>query len=111
MTLIGAPDRDAAGMRPLISRRTFVATTAVAGHGRGWVLHRMKPYAHFGDVARVRVTDEAALAEEITGRPNAGAGIDVTTDEPPAAHPPPSVSSMWRPPFIRQARRAGTMTT
>ena len=48
----------------------------------------MKPSVNFGDVARLRVTDEAALAEVLTARHIAGAGIDVTTEEPPTANSP-----------------------
>src|SRR6516162_9351395 len=45
-------------------------------------LGRMKPSAHLVNVARGRVVDEAALIEALATRRIAGAGIDVTTEEP-----------------------------
>src|SRR5215469_12566183 len=42
----------------------------------------MKPSAHLVNVARGRVVDEAALIEALTDRRIAGAGIDVTAEEP-----------------------------
>ena len=48
-------------------------------------LGRMKPSAYLGNVARGRVVDEAALVEALAARRIAGAGIDVTTEEPLAA--------------------------
>lgn len=45
-------------------------------------LARMKPSAHLVNVARGRVVDEAALVEALAARHIAGAGIDVTEDEP-----------------------------
>jgi len=53
-------------------------------------LARMKPSAYLINVARGRVVDEAALVEALTERRLAGAGIDVTVEEPLA----PS-SSLW----------------
>jgi phosphoglycerate dehydrogenase-like enzyme len=43
---------------------------------------RMKPTAHLVNVARGRVVDEAALIEALGTRRIAGAGIDVTAEEP-----------------------------
>ena len=45
-------------------------------------LSRMKPTAYLVNVARGRVVDEAALVETLTTRRIAGAGIDVTAEEP-----------------------------
>jgi phosphoglycerate dehydrogenase-like enzyme len=51
---------------------------------------RMKPSAHLVNIARGRVVDEAALVEALAARRIAGAGIDVTAEEPL----PPS-SPLW----------------
>lgn len=51
-------------------------------------LSRMKPTAHLVNVARGRVVDESALIEALAGRHIAGAGIDVTAEEPLAADSP-----------------------
>ncbi len=51
-------------------------------------LGRMKPSAHLVNVARGRVVDEAALVEALAARRIAGAGIDVTTEEPLALNSP-----------------------
>jgi D-2-hydroxyacid dehydrogenase (NADP+) len=51
-------------------------------------LGRMKPSAHLVNVARGRVVDEAALVEALAARRIAGAGIDVTMEEPLAASSP-----------------------
>jgi phosphoglycerate dehydrogenase-like enzyme len=51
-------------------------------------LGRMKPSAHLVNVARGRVVDEAALVEALAARHIAGAGIDVTIEEPLAANSP-----------------------
>ena len=42
----------------------------------------MKPSAYLVNVARGRVVDEPALVEALTARRIAGAGIDVTAEEP-----------------------------
>src|SRR5262249_17282764 len=49
---------------------------------------RMKPSAHLVNVARGRVVDEAALVDALATRRIAGAGIDVTVEEPLAARSP-----------------------
>ncbi len=51
-------------------------------------LSRMKPCAFLVNVARGRVVDEAALVEALAARGIAGAGIDVTVEEPLASHSP-----------------------
>jgi phosphoglycerate dehydrogenase-like enzyme len=51
-------------------------------------LNRMKRSAHLVNVARGRVVDEAALVEALTARHIAGAGIDVTVEEPLAPSSP-----------------------
>src|SRR5271155_5990868 len=51
-------------------------------------LSRMKPAAHLVNVARGRVVDEAALIEALATRRIAGAGIDVTAEEPLAPSSP-----------------------
>jgi D-2-hydroxyacid dehydrogenase (NADP+) len=51
-------------------------------------LGRMKPLAHLVNVARGRVVDEAALVEALAARRIAGAGIDVTAEEPLAPNSP-----------------------
>jgi phosphoglycerate dehydrogenase-like enzyme len=53
-------------------------------------LARMKPSAHLVNVARGRVVEEAALIEALAARHIAGAGIDVTVEEPLAPN-----SSLW----------------
>jgi phosphoglycerate dehydrogenase-like enzyme len=49
---------------------------------------RMKPSAHLVNVARGRVVDEAALVEALDARRIAGAGIDVTAEEPLSPNSP-----------------------
>jgi phosphoglycerate dehydrogenase-like enzyme len=56
----------------------------------GEALARMKSSAHLVNVARGRVVNEAALVEALAARRIAGAGIDVTVEEP---LPPGSV--LW----------------
>jgi phosphoglycerate dehydrogenase-like enzyme len=48
----------------------------------------MKPSAYLVNVARGRVVDEAALVEALAARRIAGAGIDVTVEEPLASNSP-----------------------
>ena len=54
-----------------------------------------KPSAHVVNVARGRVVDEAALIEALDKRRIAGAGIDVTAEEPL-----PSSSPLWGMPHV-----------
>lgn len=49
---------------------------------------RMKPTAYLVNVARGRVIDEAALIEALVAHRIAGAGIDVTAEEPLAPSSP-----------------------
>ena len=51
-------------------------------------LARMKPSASLVNVARGRIVDEVALAQSLVTRGIAGAGIDVTAEEPLAARSP-----------------------
>src|SRR5262249_13712194 len=51
-------------------------------------LRRMNPSAYLINVARGRVVDEVALVGALATRRIAGAGIDVTTEEPLAASSP-----------------------
>jgi phosphoglycerate dehydrogenase-like enzyme len=51
-------------------------------------LARMKPSAYLVNVARGRVVDEAALIEALAAGHIAGAGLDVTAEEPLAASSP-----------------------
>ena len=57
----------------------------------GEALARMKSSAYLVNVARGRVVDEAALVEALAARRIAGAGIDVTAEEPLAPSSP-----LWR---------------
>ena len=54
-------------------------------------LARMKPSAYLVNLARGRVVDEEALVEALATRRIAGAGIDVTVEEPLAPNSP-----LWR---------------
>jgi phosphoglycerate dehydrogenase-like enzyme len=58
-------------------------------------LGRMKPSSCLINVARGRVVDEAALVEALGGRRIAGAGIDVTVEEPL-----PRTSPLWEMPQV-----------
>ena len=58
-------------------------------------LGRMKRSAHLVNVARGRVVDEAALTETLSAQRIAGAGIDVTAEEPLAAN-----SLLWSMPQV-----------
>jgi phosphoglycerate dehydrogenase-like enzyme len=51
-------------------------------------LARMRPSAHLVNLARGRVVDEAALIEALTAARIAGAGLDVTAEEPLAPSSP-----------------------
>jgi D-2-hydroxyacid dehydrogenase (NADP+) len=58
-------------------------------------LSRMKPTAHLVNVARGRVVEEAALIEALATHRIAGAGIDVTAEEPLAPRSP-----LWTMPHV-----------
>jgi phosphoglycerate dehydrogenase-like enzyme len=61
----------------------------------GAALGRMKPSSYLINVARGRIVDEAALTEALGARRIAGAGIDVTVEEPL-----PSNSPLWEMPQV-----------
>jgi phosphoglycerate dehydrogenase-like enzyme len=56
---------------------------------------RMKPSAYLINVARGRVVDEAALVEALAAPRIAGAGLDVTAEEPLAPNSP-----LWEMPHV-----------
>jgi phosphoglycerate dehydrogenase-like enzyme len=64
-------------------------------------LRMMRPHAYLVNVARGRVIDEAALIRALQERWIAGAGLDVTTEEPlPADSPLYSISNVILTPHI-----------
>jgi len=80
-------------LKSLLSEADFVALTCPLTKETeklvdAEALGRMKPSAHLVNVARGRVVDEAALVEALATRRIAGAGIDVTREEPLAATSP-----------------------
>jgi len=80
-------------LKSLLSEADFVALTCPLTKETeklvdAEALARMKPSAHLVNVARGRVVDEAALVEALATRRIAGAGIDVTREEPLAATSP-----------------------
>lgn len=82
--------RDLASLLPAAD---FVALTCPLTRGTenlidAGALARMKPSAYLVNVARGRVVDEAALVEALAAHRIAGAGIDVTWEEPLAANSP-----------------------
>jgi D-2-hydroxyacid dehydrogenase (NADP+) len=73
--------------KPLLPEADFVALTCPLTEKTEKLLDaealgRMKPSAYLVNVARGRVVDEAALVEALAKRRIAGAGIDVTVEEP-----------------------------
>ena len=85
-----------AEFKPLLAAADFVALTCPLTKETENLLDadalaRMKPSAHLVNVARGRVVDEAALVETLAARRIAGAGIDVTAEEPLAP-----ASPLWR---------------
>jgi phosphoglycerate dehydrogenase-like enzyme len=75
------PDADFVALtRPLTAETENLIDAAAFG--------RMKPTAHLVNVARGRVVDEAALIEALATHRIAGAGIDVTAEEPLAPSSP-----------------------
>jgi phosphoglycerate dehydrogenase-like enzyme len=79
--------------KPLLPGADFVALTCpLTKETKNLVdaeaLARMKPSAYLVNVARGRVVDETALVEALATRRIAGAGIDVTAEEPLASNSP-----------------------
>jgi phosphoglycerate dehydrogenase-like enzyme len=83
MSALGAllPAADFVALTCPLTRETENLIDAVA-------LARMKPSAYLVNVARGRVVDEAALIAALAARQIAGAALDVTAEEPPAAGSP-----------------------
>ncbi|MBV8131775.1 MAG: D-2-hydroxyacid dehydrogenase [Alphaproteobacteria bacterium] len=82
-----------AEFKPLLPEGDFVALTCPLTEETenlldADALSRMKPSAHLVNVARGRVVDEGALIAAVAARRIAGAGIDVTVDEPLAPDSP-----------------------
>jgi phosphoglycerate dehydrogenase-like enzyme len=80
-------------LKPLLAEADFVALTCPLTEETEKLLDaeaigRMKPSAYLVNVARGRVVDEAALVEALAARHIAGAGIDVTVEEPLAPNSP-----------------------
>jgi len=80
-------------LKPLLPGADFVALTCPLTKETEKLLDadafgRMKPSAYLVNVARGRVVDEAALVEALATRRIAGAGIDVTAEEPLPADSP-----------------------
>jgi D-2-hydroxyacid dehydrogenase (NADP+) len=80
-------------LRPLLLEADFVALTCPLTEETeklvdAEALARMKPSAYLVNIARGRVVDEAALVEALAARRIAGAGIDVTAEEPLAPSSP-----------------------
>jgi phosphoglycerate dehydrogenase-like enzyme len=80
-------------LKPLLPEADFVAlscphTKETENLVDAEALSRMKPSAHLVNVARGRVVDEAALVDALAARRIAGAGIDVTAEEPLAPNSP-----------------------
>jgi phosphoglycerate dehydrogenase-like enzyme len=80
-------------LKPLLAEADFVAlscplTKETENLIDAQAFARMKPSAHLINVARGRVVDEAALVAALGAHRIAGAGIDVTTEEPLAPSSP-----------------------
>ena len=91
----GAADAvyDTAEFKTLLQEADFIALTCpLTDETENLVdaatLSRMKPAAHLVNIARGRVVDETALVEALAARRIAGAGIDVTVEEPLAPNSP-----------------------
>ena len=74
---------------------TCALTPQTHGLMSATVFAAMKPSAYFINVARGRVVDETALVKVLEAGQIAGAGIDVTADEPLAA-----ASPLWTMPQV-----------
>jgi D-2-hydroxyacid dehydrogenase (NADP+) len=84
----------------LVPQADFVALTCAltpetTGLMSAAAFAAMKPSAYFVNVARGKVADEAALIATMQAGRIAGAGIDVTAEEPPAADSP-----LWTMPDV-----------
>jgi len=82
-----------AELKPLLPEADFVALTCPLTEETEKLLDaealgQMKPSAYLVNVARGRVVDETALVEALAARRIAGAGIDVTVEEPLAPNSP-----------------------
>jgi D-2-hydroxyacid dehydrogenase (NADP+) len=82
--------------KPLLPEADFVGLTCPLTEETEKLLDaealgRMKSSAYLVNVARGRVVDEAALVDALAARRIAGAGIDVTVEEPLAPNSP-----LWR---------------
>jgi D-2-hydroxyacid dehydrogenase (NADP+) len=82
--------------KPLLPDADFVALTCPLTEETEKLLDaealgRIKPSAYLVNVARGRVVDEAALVDALAAQRIAGAGIDVTVEEPLAPNSP-----LWR---------------
>ncbi len=80
-------------LRSLLPQADFVALTCPLTKETerlvdAEALTRMKSSAYLVNIARGRVVDEAALVEALAARRIAGAGIDVTAEEPLAQNSP-----------------------
>ena len=82
------PEADFVALTCPLTRKTENLIGAAA-------LARMKPSAHLVNVARGRVVEEAALIEALASGHIAGAGLDVTLEEPLAASSP-----LWEMPQV-----------
>jgi phosphoglycerate dehydrogenase-like enzyme len=83
------------GLKSLLPEADFVALTCPLTNETeklidAEALARMKPSSYLVNVARGRVVDEAALVEALGARRIAGAGLDVTAEEPL-----PPISPLW----------------
>jgi glyoxylate reductase len=93
MNIVSADARDQAGLERLLAESDFVSLhcplTPETHHLiDGAALARMRPTAILINTARGPIVDQAALARALTDGTIAGAAVDVTDPEPPAADDP-----------------------
>src|SRR5262249_42463265 len=74
-------------LKPLLPEADFVALTCPLTKETenlidAEALGRMRPSAYLVNIARGRIVDEAALVEALAARRSAGAGTDVSAEEP-----------------------------